>query len=91
MRYIIFMVLKISEISAIIFIPYWVGSLVTKFLYDIETLLIIDWLAGLTIIMAIFGFLFILWVILSGLLKTYINANWRLAGDILRRLKNGNK
>lgn len=84
MRILKFILLKVVEVSVIIFVPYWVG----KFMYVQDILIMADknnifmvWFVGVMHILFLIG----IFLILLGVLPWFIKSNWKLAGKKWRK------
>lgn len=84
LRVLIFIALKIAEISAIVFIPYFVGSkAVLLFIYPNSPPSIIIWFVGfvLSCVMVMAALLLYL------LLRPFIEYNWELSYKIINMME----
>ena len=72
MRILLFIVLKIAELGALTFIPYWIGLLLLKIFDCHGNTKTETWGIGLIGLVVIFM-----------ILIPFIYLNWRLAGNIL--------
>jgi len=80
MRILIFILLKITEIALIIFVPYGIGLIEQKIVeYEEKPTKCETWGTGIFIIILGIGGIFILLII-----SALIIANWNWAGKILR-------
>ena len=95
MKILIFIILKVLEIGAIVFVPYWIGKR-TPFKawgFDYNTSsLYSKWIGGVAIIvLLILTFIFLLAFLLTGyfvgtkILPVLVNLNWQLAESILSK------
>lgn len=84
MRILLFIGLKLAEILAIVFMPYWLGRLICKIPYIGEAG-IPYWIAGFLGIIMLFAVLMITFCTITEVLPIICRANWNWAGRILRK------
>jgi hypothetical protein len=85
MRILIFILLKLIEISAIVFVPYWIGVLVWKISgFRKDDNFLKNWLFGFAHLILIVLVIFAIFALYYfGFFKLLIDTNWHLAGRIL--------
>ena len=84
MKILLFLGLKVTEISVIIFIPYWLGRLMHKIPFFTVSKMPcwITGFFGIIMLIVAFGIVFI---IIVEILPTICRANWRWVGKILQK------
>ena len=83
-RILVFIGLKVAEIGAIIFVPYWLGKYVcNSFEYPQASSY---WVEGVFMIFVVLAAILIVGVSVAGIVSL-IYGNWEWAGKITRRLK----
>ena len=86
MRILLFLGLKLAEISTIVFIPYWLGKLLFKIPFVKGTFNGVPlWFLGNFGIVVLFAILGITYMILKEILPFICRVNWNWAGEILKK------
>ena len=86
MKILLFLALKLAEISAIVFIPYWIGRLSYKIPFVIEAFKGVPfWFLGNFVFLVSTIALGIIYIIVSEILPIICRANWNWAGKILQK------
>lgn len=89
-KWLIFVTLKVLEIGAVVFVPYWVGVLVERIPVFTVTNIFFTWLMGVCgiCLLGLFcGSLFILAYMLREWLVIFIDWNLELTEKIMRWFK----
>ena len=86
MRILKFILLKVVEVSVIIFVPYGVGKMpILKKIYFCNDNIFLSWMNGFSAIFGVLFILFIPFVMLSEIVPYFIKLNWEWAGKKWRK------
>ena len=83
-RVAVFVMLKVAELSALVFVPYWASVGVFAIFNDSHEHIIIMWVLGIVWLGLACCSAVMAFIIAQMLIPDFIMANWRLAGKITK-------